>query len=82
MKRIESGVYETPDGRYRIERIDSLGDGWSESRQQTVLEVTTSTWVITERPERAEAEWPERGEYPTKRAAVEALKTITERESS
>jgi hypothetical protein len=68
LRRIEAGVYEHPLGRYRVERIDSLGDG------ERKLEVTTSAWAVTERPVRPNGEWEEiLSDYPTKAAAVAAL---------
>lgn len=72
MKRIESGVYETEDGKYRVERIDSLGEGWSVTKQQYV-DTTSSVWVITQRPVTPNGEWEELQEFATKKAAVEAL---------
>lgn len=73
MKLIESGVYQTNDGQYRVERVDSLGEGWSVSKQQYV-ETTSSVWVITQRPITPGGEWYEIGEFPTKKAAVEDLR--------
>lgn len=73
MKRLESGVYETNDGQYRVERVDSLGEGWSASKQQFV-ETTTSVWVITQRPVNPRGEWEEIEEFATKKAAVDELR--------
>lgn len=73
MKRISDGVYQTNDGQYRVERIDSLGEGWSVTRRQFV-ETTTSVWVITQRPVNPRGEWEEIEEFSTKKAAVENLR--------
>jgi hypothetical protein len=76
LRRIETGVYEHPLGQYRVERIDSLGDG---PRQ---LETTTSIWVVTERPVGPRGEWEEISlELPTKRAAVDELYRIIREEN-
>jgi hypothetical protein len=72
MKRIESGVYETDDGEYRVERVDSLGEGWSVTKQQYV-ETTTSVWVVTQRPVNPNGEWEEIQEFATKKEAVASL---------
>jgi hypothetical protein len=77
LRRVEPGVYEHPDGRYRVERIDSMGEGWSQARQEFVYDVTTSSWVVTERPEDPRGEWEEVTlEWPSKRAAVDALEKL------
>jgi len=74
LRRIESGIYEHPLGRYRVERVDSLGEGWSQSRQQYV-ETTTSVWVVAERDQYDR--WEEiAGDFMTKRAAVDELYRI------
>jgi hypothetical protein len=78
LRRLASGLYETRDGRYRVERVDSLGEGWSQPKQQYV-EVTTSVWVITEQPTTPGGEWVEiSGAHTTKRNAVAWLRKIME----
>lgn len=72
MRRLESGVYETDDRQYRIERIDSLGEGWSVTKQQYV-ETTSSVWVITQRPITPNGEWYELEEFKTKKEAMAGL---------
>ena len=72
MRKVEAGVYETLDARYRVERVDSFGE-W---------DATTSTWVITTNPGHPNVEWPEVGvERLTKRECVEALERILALES-
>lgn len=67
MRKVEAGVYETHDGRYRVERVDSLGE-WDS---------TSSVWTVTgPRPGHPDAEWPELAEAPTKRDAVLRLRQI------
>lgn len=83
LRRIAPGVYEHPDGQYRVERMDSLGDGWSQARQTVVVETTSSMWVVTERPAREDGEWEEVSlEQPTKRAAVADLEEILRKNAS
>jgi hypothetical protein len=74
MKRIESGVYQTNDGQYRVERVDSLGEGWS-VKEQRYVETTSSVWVITQRPVTPNGEWEELEEFPTKKEAVARLRS-------
>jgi len=74
LKRIEAGVYEHPSGEYRVERIDSLGEAadWRNPNEW----VTTSVWVVTERPADEAGEWHEIVERDTKRECVEELEHI------
>lgn len=82
LRRVESGVYETPDGRYRVERIDSLGESWSNAHGQWV-ESTSSIWVVTKRPAHEAGEWVEVSqEYDRKREAVAALAARLDREEN
>jgi hypothetical protein len=74
MKRISSGVYQTNDGQYRVERIDSLGEGWS-VKEQRYVETTSSVWVITQRPVTPNSEWEELEEFRTKKEAVARLRS-------
>lgn len=73
LRRIESGLYETPDGRYRVERVDSMGE-W---------DTTSSTWVVTTGGRPDDTRWEhEVHEAPTKRACVEWLtRTLSSEET-
>lgn len=73
LRRVEAGVYETLDGRWRIERVDSLSEDMTGRREY----VTTSCWTITAR---GGNEWTEITERETKRECVAALEAmITEK---
>ena len=58
LKKIEAGVYETPDGQYRIERVGSVGE-WEDT--------TTYVWTLSEWKF---GQWDEIGEAQTRRELV------------
>lgn len=73
LKRIEAGVYSTPDRRFQVERIDSLGE-W---------DTTTSTWVVMQYRDEDAADDQNGGEIyeaPTKRECVAWLEHHLEKE--
>jgi len=75
LRRIESGLYEEPGGRYRVERVDSLGESWSRLHQQ-FIETTSSVWTVTKAPKTPNGEWVEILERATKRQCVVALEEL------
>ncbi len=69
LRRVEPGLYETPDGRYGVVKTDSVGE-WDL--------VAEGGWAITEGGAKDGVELP--GSYRTKRDAAVALAELLDRQ--
>lgn len=68
LRRVESGVYETADGRYQIERI--ISGGFDDEKVEDTAE---TLWVLNEK---RDGLWQEIGEATTKRELVGRLDVL------
>lgn len=80
LRKVEPGMYETPDGRYGVVKIESEGEVFSNAHGGYVDVVSGDAWAIVEGSAKDGTELP--GEYRTKADAVAALTDLLTKEGT